>query len=40
MSGQMQRLIQSAKIELMKVIVSFRNELDTRVVEKNSLTKV
>ena len=34
MSGQMQRLIESAEIELMKVIVSFRNELDTRAAEK------
>ena len=34
MSGQMQRLIESAEIDLMKVIVSFRNELDTRAAEK------
>ena len=34
MSGQMQRLIESAEIELMKVIVSFRNLLDTRAAEK------
>ena len=34
MSGQMQRLIESAEIELMKVIVSFRNKLDTRAAEK------
>ena len=40
MSGQTQRLVEIAEIELMKVIESFRNELDTRVVEENSLTKV
>ena len=34
MSGQMQRLTESAEIELMKVIVSFWNELDTRAAEK------
>ena len=34
MSGQMQRLIESAEMELMKVIVSFRAELDTRAAEK------
>ena len=33
-SGQMQRLIESAEMELMKVIVSFRAELDTRAAEK------
>ena len=34
LSGQMQRLIESTEIELMKVTVSFRNELDTRAAEK------
>ena len=33
-SEQMQRLIESAEMELMKVIVSFRAELDTRAAEK------
>ena len=30
----MQRLVESAEMELMKVIVSFRGELDTRAAEK------
>ena len=34
MCGQMQRLIESREIELMKVTESFRNELDTRAAEK------
>ena len=34
MSGQMQRLIESAGMEFMKVIVSFQAELDTRAAEK------
>ena len=33
MSGQTQRLIESAEIAIMKVIVSFQNELDTRAAE-------
>ena len=37
MSGQMQRLVESAEIDIMKVIVSFRNELD---VSRNSLTTI
>ena len=40
LSGQMQRLVESAEIELMKVNVLFRSELDTRAAEKDhSLTK-
>ena len=34
MSGQLQRLIERAEIELMKVFLSFRNELDTRAAVK------
>ena len=34
MSGQMQRLVESADMELMKVIVSFRAEHDKRAAEK------
>ena len=34
LSGQMQRLIESTEIELMKVTVSFPNELDTRAAEE------
>ena len=34
MSGQMQRLIESAEMEFMKVIVSFRAELDTKAAER------
>ena len=40
MNEQMQRLIESAEIELMKVTVSFRNGLDIRAAEKTEPDEV
>ena len=40
MSGQVQRLIESAEMELMNVIVSFRAELDTRAAVKAQSDKM